>query len=265
LGKKPHLGILDEPDLDEQLEAILAERQWKLWFLHENLTVLAAYRKVPQVWQRILATYREGYGNKDEHLTDAVDAHLIDEGNPPGKRKQRTRRVDTQTANSLTSDDEDYPYGDAYNALALVKAHGHNLRYCSSLKSWLVWTGTHWQRDTTEVALRLQRHTIMAMGAQLASLNDVEAKALMAHIKSSLNTSKLKAAVEQAKSWIGISLEAEKLDTDIWLLNCANGTLDLRTGTLLPHRQDDLLTKDLATNNFPISCTFGHSAVVPLG
>jgi len=34
------------------------------------------------------------------------------------------------------------------------------------------------------------------------------------------------------------------------------------------HQQQEITipnAKDLATNNFPISCTFGHSAVVPLG
>ena len=33
----------------------------------------------------------------------------------------------------------------------------------------------------------------------------------------------------------------EQLDTDPWLLNVENGTLDLRTGELRPHRRDDLL------------------------
>jgi putative DNA primase/helicase len=29
------------------------------------------------------------------------------------------------------------------------------------------------------------------------------------------------------------------------LLNCVNGTIDLRTGTLRPHRQEDLITKQV--------------------
>src|SRR5262249_47236941 len=33
------------------------------------------------------------------------------------------------------------------------------------------------------------------------------------------------------------------LDRDPYLLNVANGTLDLRTGQLRPHRREDLLTK----------------------
>jgi len=36
---------------------------------------------------------------------------------------------------------------------------------------------------------------------------------------------------------------AEHYDADPWLLNCANGTLDLRTGALRPHDPADRLTK----------------------
>ena len=38
------------------------------------------------------------------------------------------------------------------------------------------------------------------------------------------------------------SVPAE-LDADPWLLNVSNGTLDLRTGELRPHRREDLITK----------------------
>ena len=62
---------------------------------------------------------------------------------------------------------EDYPYSDAFNALRLVQGHRHEMRYCTPWKSWLVWTGTHWQRDTIGLVLRWQRQTVMALGAQL--------------------------------------------------------------------------------------------------
>ena len=35
----------------------------------------------------------------------------------------------------------------------------------------------------------------------------------------------------------------EDLDTKPWLLNCTNGTLDLQTATLQPHKRTDLLTR----------------------
>jgi len=40
-----------------------------------------------------------------------------------------------------------------------------------------------------------------------------------------------------------VSALREQFDRDPWLLNVANGTLDLKTFTLRPHRREDMLTK----------------------
>jgi len=40
----------------------------------------------------------------------------------------------------------------------------------------------------------------------------------------------------------GIPIKLTDLDTNHWLFNCRNGTIDLRSGQLLPHRKEDLTT-----------------------
>jgi putative DNA primase/helicase len=137
------------------------------------------------------------------------------------------------------------PYSDYTNARAFVQDHGERLRYCYPWKTWLVWTGTHWQRDTSGEVIRLAKQTIKRLARQVEQLDETQARALLAHIKSSLSMTKLKAMVECAQSEDGIAIQPEALDQDPWLLNCANGTLDLRTGILRPHQQADLLTKCL--------------------
>jgi putative DNA primase/helicase len=54
---------------------------------------------------------------------------------------------------------------------------------------------------------------------------------------------RIKAAVDLARSEVGIPIVPAKLDAPPWLLNVINGTLDLRTGQLRRHSQDDMLTK----------------------
>jgi putative DNA primase/helicase len=141
--------------------------------------------------------------------------------------------------------DEDYPYSDAFNALRLVQAHRQEMRYCSAWKAWLTWTGTHWQRDTTGQLVRWQRETVKALGADLPGLGDDDTNKLLLHIKASLQTPRLEAAVRQAQSWEGISIAPACFDADPWVLNCLNGTLDLKTGNLRPHQPTDLITKCL--------------------
>ena len=135
---------------------------------------------------------------------------------------------------------------DTSNAAAFVADHGPILRYCYPWKTWLVWTGTHWQRDTSGEVMRLAKATVKNLVQRITVLSDEKQIAeLFAHIKTSLSTAKLKAMVENAQSEHGIAVQPDQLDVDPWLLNCANGTLDLRTGELRPHQQSALLTKCL--------------------
>ena len=75
---------------------------------------------------------------------------------------------------------------DNYNARALVDAHGKDLRYCYLWDSWLVWAENHWQRDTSGAVMQCAKKTIKGLAAQVADLDDAQARALLAHIKSSL-------------------------------------------------------------------------------
>ena len=40
-----------------------------------------------------------------------------------------------------------------------------------------------------------------------------------------------------------ISIQSENLDKDKYLFNCSNGTINLRSGELLPHNRMDYITK----------------------
>ena len=139
--------------------------------------------------------------------------------------------------------DPPLPYSDYTNALAFVRDHGPTLRYCYPWHAWLVWTGTHWQRDMSGEVMRLAKQTVKRLARRVEAMDEKpQIAALMAHIKTSLSTSKLKAMIENAQSEPGIAVQPEHLDTDPWLLNVANGTLDLKTGQLRDHAREDLLT-----------------------
>ena len=63
------------------------------------------------------------------------------------------------------------------------------------------------------------------------------------HAMHSESSRRRKAAVEAA-SWIPeLNIQTDDLDTDPYLLNVQNGTVDLRTGELLEHRQGDFITR----------------------
>jgi putative DNA primase/helicase len=50
-------------------------------------------------------------------------------------------------------------------------------------------------------------------------------------------------ALHLARSEADVPVSPSELNANAWLLNCENGTVDLRTGELLRHQLADLLTK----------------------
>ena len=62
-------------------------------------------------------------------------------------------------------------------------------------------------------------------------------------VRRSGNRSALSAMIELAQTVPPIPITPDQLDASPWLLNCQNGTIDLRTGQSRKHRREDLLTK----------------------
>lgn len=142
---------------------------------------------------------------------------------------------------------------DLGNAWRVVERHGHNLRYCHPMKSWYCWDGRRWALDQTGEAMRRVKETAVALGQeaalQLTALgsDDKAERArlmkLLAHALKWEDAKRLSACLELLKTEESIPILPHQMDPDPWALNVLNGTIDLRTGQLRPHRREDLLTK----------------------
>jgi putative DNA primase/helicase len=69
------------------------------------------------------------------------------------------------------------------------------------------------------------------------------ANQLMKWCLQSESAKHINAALDLARSEPGIPFLPEEMDLNPWLLNCRNGTVELRTGKLREHRREDLITK----------------------
>ncbi len=132
---------------------------------------------------------------------------------------------------------------DLGNARRLVTLHGQLLRYVWQW-GWLFWTGARWIKDETGEVMRRAKQTVLTIYSEIASLDDLEDRRSPAKwaLKSEAEP-RLKAIVELAKSEPEIVATTDEFDTDPWLLNVQNGTLDLRTGILKAHCREDRITK----------------------
>lgn len=140
------------------------------------------------------------------------------------------------------------------NAERLVAMHGSDLRY-SKARGWLVWDGSRWTFDDTGEIDRRAKETIKSLWQEGAAHDEPTIRdAILAHARRSEKASAIQAAIKLAASEPGIAIAAKDLDCDPWILNCPNGVVDLRTGTLRPHDRRDLCTK-LAGASFDPSAT----------
>lgn len=134
------------------------------------------------------------------------------------------------------------------NAQRLVAQHGKDLCFVAE-RGWHVWNGKHWELDRTGEVMRRAKAMARTIESEVEPwMSEKQQELLVKWARASESRSRLSAAIELAESEPGIPVRSEDLDTDPWLVVCENGTIDLRTGQLLPHRREDYITKTLATH-----------------
>ncbi|TAK30983.1 MAG: hypothetical protein EPO40_06215 [Myxococcaceae bacterium] len=138
------------------------------------------------------------------------------------------------------------PCTDLGNAERLARRHGQDLRWCEDQKTWFHWIETHWERDKMGQVARCAFDTVRAIAVEVAAESDSDRrKALWKHALASEGAGRIDAMIRLTRAQPGLAVMPEALDTGHWELPCANGTLDLRTGTLRASRREDLATRCL--------------------
>lgn len=133
---------------------------------------------------------------------------------------------------------------DLGNARRLVSQHGTDLRYVYSWDKWFIWDGTRWVEDDTGEIERRAKATVATIYEEAAqATDDDERKRTGKWAIASEAKKRISDMIALTKSEPGIPVKHDDLDSDPWLLNCRNGTIDLRTGRLMPHDRKNLCTK----------------------
>jgi putative DNA primase/helicase len=160
--------------------------------------------------------------------------------------------ADLESLSAVTAilSEGEYPgLNDSSNADALVARHGEFIRHVRGWR-WLAYDGTRWVRDAEGQVIERAAETLRAMGAAAFDLADSGERATITkHVSRSLNMHNLRDMVDRASSMI--TAEIDDFGRDPWLFNCPNGTLDLRTGELRPHRAADYITHVAGCNFNP--------------
>ena len=130
---------------------------------------------------------------------------------------------------------------DLGNAERFAALHGQDVRYLDEAAKWRVWDGAKWAKDVQRKIDGLAEETARAIFAEAQAAPDAEtSKGIGTWALKSQNDNRLQSMTQRARHHVAATLD--EFDTDRMLFNCKNGTLDLTTGVLRPHRREDMLT-----------------------
>jgi len=129
-------------------------------------------------------------------------------------------------------------------ARRLVHVYGDRLRYVGPWRRWLVWDGNRWAADATGQAARWAKVIARRLTTDALAIHDRDDRRNARQATPRGESSAGIAGVLQlASTEADVAVSPEQLDADPYLLNCPNGTLDLRTGKLRRPDPADLITK----------------------
>lgn len=159
---------------------------------------------------------------------------------PAEERKGESRGA---TATRITDPEQQT---DLANARRFKKRFGDDWRFVATWKRRFGWDGRRWCEDAGNVRSLALMHDIADEVWQRIDRHDDNAVRFGQRAASAAG---MRAALAVSDSMLAIDYSV--LDSDSWLFNCPNGTVDLRAGELRPHRRGDFLTKLCPTEYHP--------------
>jgi putative DNA primase/helicase len=147
-----------------------------------------------------------------------------------------------------------YPCHDAASGERIADMFSHVIRRDVDRGVWLVWDDFRWEVRTDDAFVeryaKLAADQIVVEAAAITG-DDDKRRNYLRWAQKSMSAGSIRAAVAMAKSVPRIQVRSEALDRATHLLNCRNGTIDLRSGALRPHDPNDLITKLVPVNFVP--------------
>jgi putative DNA primase/helicase len=129
---------------------------------------------------------------------------------------------------------------DIDNGRLFAKLHHEQVKYIETWERWFEWTGSVWSEDRNATARLLAQKTAKLIESEARKSTS---KDFAKHAKHSCSRAGVEAMLKLAEDDGRVRMRSDRFDTDPWLLNVANGTIDLRTGTRRGHRPEDYITK----------------------
>jgi len=134
---------------------------------------------------------------------------------------------------------------DSGNGERFAAMYGDKVHYVKEWRQFIIHNGKTWEADLSGARmLALAKDVARSIYQEAANeLDDDRRGNLVKHAKASESEQRRQAMVKCLMAEPGIEISQNELDKGQFLLNCQNGTIDLRTGVLRTHDKADLITQ----------------------
>ena len=159
------------------------------------------------------------------------------------RQQQQPKQQPTVPWTGTQPEENKYRGTDDANALLFLGIYGEDVRYCPPWDKWLLWSGSHWAVDESLKIQKLTFDVPRMIYRETAKESDKEQRKWLGELARKLeNTTKRANMLTSVKPRVVV--HHKELDKGHFLLNVGNGTIDLKTGDIRPHKRADLLTHD---------------------
>lgn len=127
------------------------------------------------------------------------------------------------------------PWTDVGNKDRFLRHFGEVIRF-DPTRGWMIWDGKRWTADVDGgQTLGLAERAARALYLEEEPEDEKLRQAWRSFVKSANGLAKMKSAVSLAETDPRVRVYSHVWDSDPWIINCQNGIVDLRTGTLSEH------------------------------
>lgn len=137
-----------------------------------------------------------------------------------------------------------YDMTDTGNAHRIYDKFGHVIRYSYNRKKWYYWDGKVWRIDDTGEIKKLG--DIICEDIKKAGYQEQDEKTQADLLKWATRTASTygkECMIKECQHLHGIPASPDDFDSYAEYLNCQNGIVNLRTGELIPHDSNFLMSK----------------------
>src|SRR5256884_1842383 len=202
---------------------------------HEAFTEADAWTKVNSAYSASARTPWTSYiPNHQEHASNG-------NGHKPPDHNETTAKPP-----------QPFNFTDLGNAERFSTKYRDTVRWCETWNTWLIFNGKCWEPDRTGHVDRLAKIVVRNIYKEAAAEPDDDLRKRIAkHANASESNRAVRAMLDRAKS--ELPAVPDDFNKHLYLLNCKNGALDLRTGELRNHSPYDMLTRCLKINYNPLA------------